>query len=141
MPWLFRRLLASLILVAAVAVATALLVECAPGDARSALADGLGRSYAGVRGAARESPWQWFAGLMHGDFGTSRSHGRPVAELIADRLPRTLLLTVSAALLQLVLGVAAGALLARRRGDGSTARCRRSSSYSTPCRRSGSGFY
>jgi peptide/nickel transport system permease protein len=98
------------------------LVECAPGDARSALAEGLGRSYSAARADDRESPWRWFRGLLQGDLGTSITHRRPVADLIADRLPRTLLLTVSAGLLQLVLGIAAGVLLARRRGgwiDGS----------------------
>ena len=116
MSWLLRRLLASLMLVAAVTVATALLVECAPGDARSALAEGMGRSYASTHGAVRASPWQWFGGLLRGDLGTSKTHGRPVAVLIADRLPRTLLLTITAALLQLALGIAAGVLLVRRRG-------------------------
>ena len=49
--------------------------------------------------------------LLHGDFGQSRSLARPVVEVLADRLPYTLLLAgvalVVAVLLALVLGVRA----------------------------------
>lgn len=52
---------------------------------------------------------RWIAGLVTGDLGTSRVFHQPVAEVIGERLPWTLLLAgtgiVVAALLALVLGV------------------------------------
>jgi peptide/nickel transport system permease protein len=116
MTWLLRRLLVSLLVVAAVAAATALLLQWAPGDARAALADGLSRVEASRPISPRESPWRWFGGLVRGDLGHSITHGRPVGELLTDRLPRTLLLTFTAALIQLAMGILAGILLARWRG-------------------------
>ncbi len=114
---LLRRALAAALLLAAVAVASAALVALAPGDAAGDLAEGLGRGAAqAARASSVPSAWAWLAGLVHGELGTSTRFGRPVAELLRDRVPRTLALTVSAALLQLALGVACGVLLAVRRG-------------------------
>ncbi len=114
---LLRRALAAALLLVAVAVAAAALVALAPGDAAGDLAEGLGRGAARAAGSsAIPSAWAWLAGLAHGELGTSTRFGRPVAELLRDRVPRTLALTVSAALLQLALGGACGVLLALRRG-------------------------
>ncbi|MGB3373044.1 MAG: ABC transporter permease [Rhodococcus sp. (in: high G+C Gram-positive bacteria)] len=56
--------------------------------------------------------WQWLHGVFTGDLGTSRSFGQPVAEVLAERAPWTLLLAgvglAIAATLALVLGVTAG---------------------------------
>lgn len=57
--------------------------------------DGVGDSY-GLR-----------HGLLRGDLGQSLKHKRPVSELIAERIPATLQLTVSA----LIVGYGLGALL------------------------------
>ena len=54
--------------------------------------------------------------LSRGDLGHSYHRGRPVAEIIAERLPWTLLLATSALLLQTVLGVILGARAAWSRG-------------------------
>ncbi|OLT46618.1 ABC transporter permease [Saccharomonospora sp. CUA-673] len=52
---------------------------------------------------------QWVGGLVTGDLGTSRVYHQPVADVLAERLPWTLLLAgtglVVAALLALVLGI------------------------------------
>jgi len=55
-------------------------------------------------------------GLIQGDLGQSYRQGAPVTQIILDRLPATLLLTLSASAISIVLGVMAGALAARRRG-------------------------
>jgi peptide/nickel transport system permease protein len=47
-------------------------------------------------------------GIMHGEFGMSYRQGRPVADLLAERLPATVELAVLSALLALVLGIAFG---------------------------------
>ncbi len=39
--------------------------------------------------------WRWISNIvLHGDFGESFDHGRPVASLLADRLPLTIMLSV-----------------------------------------------
>lgn len=56
--------------------------------------------------------WVWVSGLVTGDWGFSRTFGQPVAQVIAERLPFTVLLSaigmLIAVLAALVLGVAAG---------------------------------
>ena len=49
-----------------------------------------------------------------GEFGLSYRHGRPVAELISERLPATLELSIAAALFALLLGVPMGVYAALR---------------------------
>ena len=49
-------------------------------------------------------------GLAKGDLGLSFSHRRPVLEVIALKIPPTLLLVVSALMIAVLLGVALGAL-------------------------------
>ncbi len=55
-------------------------------------------------------------GRVHLDLGMSFQKRRPVAKLIAERLPRTALLAVAAVALQVLVGAAAGIVAATRRG-------------------------
>src|SRR5881409_4501795 len=64
-----------------------------------------------------DQPWwrqyaAWVGGLAHGDLGTSWRTGKPVIQLIAERLPVTLELTAFAVAVALVLGVVAGVISA-----------------------------
>lgn len=56
--------------------------------------------------------WQWLQGIFTGDLGMSRTFGQPVAQVLVERAPWTLLLAgvglALAATLALLLGVAAG---------------------------------
>ena len=54
---------------------------------------------------------------VQGEFGLSLRQGRKVSALIAERLPATLELAISAALLALVLGIPMGVYAALRRGS------------------------
>lgn len=58
----------------------------------------------------------WLRGVLQGDLGLSFRYGRPVAELIAERLGPTVLLAASAQLLGVALGVPLGVLAAAHRG-------------------------
>src|SRR6266496_3292369 len=67
-----------------------------------------------------DQPWyvqysRWVAELAHGDLGTSWRTGKPVTQLILERLPVTLELTGLAVGFALVLGIAAGIVSAIRR--------------------------
>ena len=58
----------------------------------------------------------YLKGLSRGDLGLSFSHRRPVAEVVAQRIPQTLLLVVTALCVAVVVGVALGALAGWRSG-------------------------
>ena len=59
---------------------------------------------------------RWLGAALTGDWGVSFSHKRPVAGILAEALPATLLLTVSALVLQYLFGIFLGVLSARRAG-------------------------
>jgi peptide/nickel transport system permease protein len=60
---------------------------------------------------------EWLMGLVSGDPGMSLSSRKPVAELIADRLPKSLLLAGLTALIVTPLAIGIGILAALRRGS------------------------
>jgi peptide/nickel transport system permease protein len=60
---------------------------------------------------------RWIGGLVRGDFGYSMIDGVPVVSHIVERLPNTLLLTLSGLVLGVALAVPLGVLAARRRGS------------------------
>ncbi|GEL18721.1 ABC transporter permease [Pseudonocardia asaccharolytica] len=55
---------------------------------------------------------RWLAGIASGDLGTSRSLRQPVAQVIAERLPWTLLLVTVALVVAIVLSLVAGVVAA-----------------------------
>ncbi len=57
----------------------------------------------------------YLAGVVRGDFGEAFTDPRPVSEIIADRFPATVELTIVAMLIAVVLGIVVGSLAARRR--------------------------
>lgn len=59
---------------------------------------------------------RWLNNLLHGDMGESYTLGMPVAELIAARLPATMLLSTTALTLAVVLGIPLGVVAAIKRG-------------------------
>src|SRR5713226_8365748 len=67
---------------------------------------------------------RWILGALHGDFGVSLVRGRPVADLIVERLPSTAQLAVASLLFAVVVGLVLGIYRRhtsqhadRRRGD------------------------
>jgi len=52
--------------------------------------------------------WAWLSRSVRGDFGTSFMSGRPVLEMVVERLPATLLLAGAAFTIALVVGLTAG---------------------------------
>jgi peptide/nickel transport system permease protein len=120
--YLARRLAQLLPTIAALILLTFCLIHLAPGDPVIALGGEHGDAgyYALIRarfGLDRPLPVQLLAyarNVLGGDLGVSYVHGRPVASLIAERLPATLLLMSTALLLSSAAGVALGLLAARR---------------------------
>ena len=58
--------------------------------------------------------WDWVSGIARGDLGTSFQKNEPVTNLILDRLPATLLLTVSSFAVSLLIAIPLGILCALR---------------------------
>ncbi len=120
--YVVRRLLQVLPAVASILLVTFLVVHAAPGDPVVAVAGESGNAeyYAFMRekfGLDRPLPQQFatYAGnVLRGDLGTSFVQGQKVSDLIAERVPATLLLMVTALISSTIGGVALGALAARR---------------------------
>ena len=122
------RLLSAIPLLLVVLTLTFVLVETAPGDPADLL---LGdrpvspevrarvEAAYGFDRPAPERYLRWLSAFaLRGEWGWSVARGRPVREAVAAALPPTLLLSGVALLLQCVLGVAWGAVMARARGRG-----------------------
>jgi peptide/nickel transport system permease protein len=110
--------------VAGILLIAFVVIHAAPGDPVLALAGEHGdlAYYAFIRakfGLDRPLPEQLLAYAGHvlrGDLGTSFVHGRPVVDVVTERLPATLLLMVTALALSSVTGVLLGVLAARWAG-------------------------
>jgi peptide/nickel transport system permease protein len=59
---------------------------------------------------------RWLSGVLSGDLGTSRSFRQPVAQVVAERLPWTLLLVTTGLLVAVLLALVAGTVAAWRQG-------------------------
>jgi len=59
--------------------------------------------------------WKFLQNAMQGDFGISYRQGRPVAEILVERLPATLELAFVSGVFAMVLGIGLGVLTAIRR--------------------------
>jgi peptide/nickel transport system permease protein len=120
--YLLRRLAQVVPAVAAILVVAFVVIHAAPGDPVLALAGEHGdpAHYAFIRakfGLDQPLPQQLatYAGrALKGDLGVSFVHRRPVLEVVAERLPATLLLMATALILSSVVGVLWGTLSARR---------------------------
>src|SRR5262249_62239586 len=108
--------------VAGILVITFVAVHTAPGDPVLALAGEHGDAayYAFIRekfGLDRPLPEQllvYVGRVTSGDLGLSFVHGRPVAAVVAERRPATLLLIGTALVLSTTAGDALGVLAGRR---------------------------
>jgi len=59
----------------------------------------------------------YFGAIARGELGRSMRDGRPAIQLVAERIPATLVLTIPALLLKLAIGIPAGILAALHRGS------------------------
>lgn len=77
----------------------------------------LTRQQYGLDGSTWSQFVRYITDLLHGDLGTSYQSGSPkVVDLIAARLPWTLVLSVSSMLISVVFGILIGAFCAWKRG-------------------------
>jgi len=110
LAYLIRRVGLAVITIWAITIVTFIILQLPPGDfvdAYVAQASAMGTAIsAGEAAALRhaygldQSVWvqyyKWMAHIVHGEFGQSFEYGRPVTEVIGDRLWLTILLSIGA---------------------------------------------
>lgn len=116
------RLVKGAVVLLVIAVFNFFLIRAAPGDPAKVLAGEAGatdeiflqqlREQFGLDEPLYYQLWVYVSNLMQFDMGMSYRQQMPVFDLIMDRMPATLLLTGTAFLLSILLGVAAGVIAA-----------------------------
>jgi peptide/nickel transport system permease protein len=123
--YISRRVVSTIPMLVMVGLITFLLIHITPGDPAAVVA-GENASLQAIEEARHrlglDQPflvqfWHWLAAVLHGDLGTSFSSGKPVTELIFDRLPITLSLTTGATLIGLLIAVPLGVFAATQRNS------------------------
>jgi len=117
------RFLLALILIASVAALNFLLLHAAPGDIVETIVGEMGgateetvrelRHQFGLDRPFVEQFFLYIGRTLTGDLGISAYYNRPVAGLILDRVPATVLLVFTSLAIALVLGVILGVISAR----------------------------
>lgn len=119
--YIARRLLALVPVALVVATVGFILIHLSPGDPAAIIAgpDASGEDVQKISrqlGLDRPLPVQlvsWYGRLLRGDLGQSIFLRKPVVEAILDRVEPTLLLTVTATIIAVLIGVPAGIISAR----------------------------
>lgn len=124
--FILARLVKAVFILLAILVLNFTLIHAAPGDPAAVMAGEAGasddkfledlRARFGLDQPFHVQLWIYIKGAVQLDLGYSYRRGMPVAELIWDRLPATLLLTATAFFISIIFGVIAGVAAAARQG-------------------------
>lgn len=120
--FVIRRILVSIPLIWALATLTFFLVRLAPGDPLAMYYNPeidpsvmeTVRARLGLDQPLHVQYVKWIASLARGELGVSFTHHRPVVEILRETIPNTLVLTIWALLLDLIVGVVIGVISAIR---------------------------
>ncbi|GAA3667450.1 ABC transporter permease [Microbacterium marinilacus] len=121
---ILRRLLAGVVLLFVVATVVFVALQLVPGDPARTILTGTGATPTEEAVQALRDElglnlplWQQYAAflgqLATGSLGESLQNGQPVLDLVAQRLPRTLILILTSTVVSVLLGVLIGATAAR----------------------------
>ena len=121
--FIVRRLLLGLVTLWITSVMIFAATQALPGDAarsilgRSATPESLAelRRQLGLDKSVVTQYWEWISGVFTGDLGTSLANSLPVTEVLGERLVYTLFLMFIAGLISVPIGIALGAISARKR--------------------------
>ena len=124
--FILARLVKAVFILLAILVLNFSLIHAAPGDPASVMAGEAGatdeqfledlRRRFGLDQPFHVQLWIYIKGAVQLDLGYSYRRSMPVADLIWDRLPATLLLTATAFVISIIFGVIAGVAAAARQG-------------------------
>ncbi len=119
--YIFRRLVYSGLVLMLLSAITFLVVQVAPGGPSIMINPDISaedaqrvRENLGLNRPLQVQYFRWAWALFRGDFGRSFIDGRPVAEVLLERVPNTLLLSGSALLLAVSIGLVSGTIAATR---------------------------
>lgn len=110
LAYIVRRLLLAIVTIWAITVVTFIIIQLPPGDfvdAYVAQASAMGSAISAEEAAAMRLAYgldqpiwvqyfKWLSLVSHGDFGLSFEFGRPVTEVIGDRLWLTIVMSIGA---------------------------------------------
>jgi peptide/nickel transport system permease protein len=124
MWFIVRRLLMTIPILIAMSIFVFLMIRLVPGDPVTTM---LGfratpenvatiRAELGLDQPLIQQYLDWISGILRGDFGQDYISGAPLSELLAQRLPVTLELTVLAMVFAVLIGVPLGVMAAIRPG-------------------------
>lgn len=121
-----RRVAVSVLMLAAISILIFVVLRLLPGDpiitrlgaSASASPEALARlrAQAGLDDPIIVQYWHWISGAVHGDFGQSYFNTFSVGELISQRLPETIELTILSVVLAVVIAVPSALVAVRRPG-------------------------
>lgn len=122
---IIKRLVATAFVMAFVALFVFALLHLAPGDPAAVIAGDIAtkedieriRSSLGLDLPFHTQFFNWLGAIVQGDLGTSIFSGRPVSELIMQRVEPTLALTTTTILLSVVVAIPLGIVAAWRAGS------------------------
>ena len=113
--YIAKRLIVSCIVLILVTVFTFVIVQTAPGGPEILMDVDLNdedraeiSASLGIDQPLHIQYVKWLGNLVRGDFGTSFSQKVPVSDLLAEKIPNTLYLTVAALILAIIIGVPLG---------------------------------
>lgn len=123
--FILKRVLISFVVVFLVSIFAFSLMHILPGDpARLALGEEASQADVDALRAELhldkpvvEQYYIWINGLLHGDFGNSIAYHRPVSEVMAERLPRTIAIGLPSLLISVLVGICFGIISAVKRGE------------------------
>ncbi len=123
--FIVKRLLALIPLLFAISVISFVVIRAAPGDPIVSMVDPRGGrelspeqlekiyQQLGLRDPLYVQYGRWLNNVVHGNLGHSLTTRRPVLDLIVERIPNTLKLTVTALFITLLLAIPLGILCGR----------------------------
>lgn len=123
--YIFRRLMAVILVLFVVTFAVFAITMILPGNAAVMILGEYGTEEAVAameRILGLDKPWhiqyiEWFVGVLHGDFGQSLRLSLPVADVVGDAFWNSASLAITALLSVTIIAIPLGALAAIKRGS------------------------
>jgi len=114
--YIIKKIVSGLLLIIGLVLFTFFLVRLSPGNPSAIGYDPLKSPQSmsrlekawGLDQPVHTQFYAWVNSLLHGDFGRSYANHKPVTELLKQTIPNTLLLTVPALVIQVVVGILLG---------------------------------
>lgn len=122
LPFILRRVLIMIPTLLVVSIMSFIIIELPPGDYIDAYVERITANMGTVDSTEIEALryrygldqpwvvrfWRWFSGVLQGDLGRSMQWNQPVTKLIGERLPWTLMVSVTSLLIVYIVSIPIG---------------------------------